>query len=301
MADRFCPQCGAALPGSVHFCLRCGAMYGDDAAPSPPQPSPAAMPSAPQPFPAARPTPPQPPSAIQRSAPERPRGFGRGARIALVVGAAALAAVFGLLALGQRRAAASRAGLPPSPAAPLEERAPRTYETPRPAPEPAPREETRERAPSPEGAEEGGPVRAVVASSSLPDWRGYSFRPELAFDGRLDTSWQPLRPGVGAWIRVDFRRPVVVEGLEVANGFQREDDLGDLFVQNARVARAHVNLCGREDGPIALEFDPGRRGFSRFAFPPTKTDCLTFVVDEISPGTRWPDVAVSELRVLGRE
>jgi len=24
-------------------------------------------------------------------------------------------------------------------------------------------------------------------------------------------------------------------------------------------------------------------------------------VDEISPGTRWPDVAISEIRVLGRE
>jgi len=301
MADRFCPQCGAALPALVHFCLRCGAMYGDDVPPAPPQPSPAVRPAAPQPSPAAGPSAPQPLSAIQRSAPERLRGLGRGARIALVVGAAALAAVLGLLALGQRRAAAPRAGVEPRPAAPIEARAPRTYETPRRVPEPAPREEAGGRAPAPESAEEGGPMRAIVASSYLPDWRGYSFRPELAFDGRLDTSWQPLRPGVGAWIRVEFRRPVVVEGLEVANGFQREDELGDLFVQNARVARAHVKLCGHEDEPIALAFDPDRRGFSRFTFPATTTDCLTLVVDEISPGTRWPDVAISEIRVLGRE
>lgn len=303
MAGRFCQQCGAELPEAIHFCLRCGAMRLDDAPPPTVAPSPVV---APRPVVA--------PSPVVAS-PERPRVLRRGSRVALFFGVAAAAAFLGWLALGHRNVAAARAGDPPRSAAPAETAERGRSEPPRttrrePDPAPAPREPDPDAAPrgraremdrAQERPEDGGAARPIVASSYLPDWRGYSFRPELAFDGRLDTSWQPQRPGVGAWIRIEFRRQVVVEGLDVANGFQREDALGDLFVQNARVARAHVKLCGHEDEPIALAFDPDRRGFSRFTFPATTTDCLTLVVDEISPGTRWPDVAISEIRVLGRE
>lgn len=144
-------------------------------------------------------------------------------------------------------------------------------------------------------------VVEVLANSTRRSSYGYRYRPRQVIDGDLTTSWQPknLRKGENAWIELKLDGEHEVTGLEIANGFQRRDGNGDLFVANARAAEVQVTHF---DGTSErIELGSGARGLQRVSLKPHRTTSVRLTILGIHPGTRWPrDIAISELRVLGR-
>lgn len=139
-------------------------------------------------------------------------------------------------------------------------------------------------------------VARVEVSSSLPPWKGYRFGVENLFDGDLRSSWQ-TKSGVGEWVRVTFTGEARVSAVGIANGFQRTDALGDLFLANSRIKTAKVSFS---DGSTqTLAFDETQRGVTRLAFEPRTISWLKLEVVEVFKGRKWTDVAVSEFELEG--
>lgn len=145
-------------------------------------------------------------------------------------------------------------------------------------------------------------VEATTASSTMAGSGGYRFDPSNLLDGDLTTSWQPAsgrKGGKGEWVELAFKVEVQLSSVGIANGFQRADRFGDEFANNSRLRRARLVFSdGSEE---KLSFDPERRGLAEFTFAPRRTRSLKLVADEVEPGSRWKDLAVSELVLLAGE
>lgn len=143
---------------------------------------------------------------------------------------------------------------------------------------------------------------SVKASSVLPPWKGYRFNAEQLVDGDLTTSWQPLdkrRGGVDQWFELELGSVAPISELWIANGLQRTDRLGDLFVMNNRVARARVTFS---DGTEAMFWLPAdTREYTKVKFLAHPTRSIRVTVEGIHRGSKWNDLAVSEVRVYGPE
>lgn len=139
----------------------------------------------------------------------------------------------------------------------------------------------------------------VDASSYLPNWRGYTFTPANLLDDDAATSWQPMRRstgGVGEWVLLRFDAPHTVTAIELANGLQRTDELGDLYVMNNRVARATLQLSDGSEHPVRFR---DSRSTVLVSLPaPRRIEWLRLTVESVYPGSKWNDLALSELHVL---
>ena len=158
----------------------------------------------------------------------------------------------------------------------------------------------------------------VRASSHMPDWKGYTFRPENLIDGRVDTSWQPAKSkgknptyGVGQWFEVDLGATYHVSSVEIATGLQLEDKLGDLFCRNNRIATALLLFDDGSTSSVAAivqdtrlleathfygrneKADDVRRDGARTRF-------VRVLIQDVLIPVDWTDVAVAEIAVFGR-
>ena len=144
-------------------------------------------------------------------------------------------------------------------------------------------------------------VKDVTASTTLPDWKGYTFTPKNLVDGSVQTSWQPKtnkkKGGAGEWVKIELKRECTLERLEIANGLQMFDKLGNLFHENNRVAEAKLELSDGTTHVIALEANDF--GYVQFELPKKSTRSLKLEVVSIHKGTKWPDLAISELALFG--
>lgn len=139
------------------------------------------------------------------------------------------------------------------------------------------------------------PVSAIVASSEAAHEYGVA----RLVDNDLTTSWQVADPERMPTIDVSFGTEVEVAAIEIANGFQRRDLDGDLFVLNARAAR--ITLTFPDGSTQDITLDPDQRGLVRYEVSPRRARALRLTVGAVHEGTRWPkDLALSELRVFGR-
>lgn len=152
---------------------------------------------------------------------------------------------------------------------------------------------------------------AVTASSHLPPWKDYTFGAENLIDGRVDTSWQPKVGdtwGVGAWVQFDLGATYEITDFELANGFQREDALGDLYCRNNRLATgqllfddgSHAMVLARVDKQTIRRPVRARHGTAEPDGRPPRTRFVRFWVTEVGRPLEWKDLAISELRFFGR-
>jgi len=140
----------------------------------------------------------------------------------------------------------------------------------------------------------------ATASSVLKDWRQYTFGPSNLIDDNLWTSWQPQRKptgGVGEWFRITLNVPHTIVGFELFNGFQRVDELGDLYRMNSRIENATVAFSDGSRLPVHLVDVSAPTVITLPA--PKRCEWVTVTVESIYPGSKWNDVAVSEFHVLG--
>jgi|GEM_PF-4134273 len=140
---------------------------------------------------------------------------------------------------------------------------------------------------------------SASASSTLPADIGFHFVPRYLLDGRLETSWQASaksREGVGESFTLRFARSHLISSLEIANGYQFDWKGQDLFSMNARLGIVSIDLGERTD---RFSFGSGKRGYVRIPIePPVKTSRITVRAITVHSGSRWPDLAVSDVRVI---
>jgi len=87
--------------------------------------------------------------------------------------------------------------------------------------------------------------------------------------------------------------------FEVYNGFRLIDELGDLYAMNNRIHEAIVEFSDGTQHPITFEDLPVQ---STILLPaPKVVSWLKVTVKSIYRGSRWNDLAVSELHVLGHD
>ena len=159
-----------------------------------------------------------------------------------------------------------------------------------------------EEEPPPSNGVQKLPIDWADATSTLPPWKGYRFDADQLRDGSLNTSWQPLdkrRGGVGQKVTLGFKAPRQVSAITIANGFQRQDKLGDLFLLNNRV-RA-MRLTFSDGSQQRLELGEKDRGSVRFDFKPRLVKSLELEVLSIWRGEKWNDLAISEIEIFGNQ
>ncbi len=144
------------------------------------------------------------------------------------------------------------------------------------------------------------PVLSVTASSELaPVFMGgiaYAFGAAQLVDGKLDTSWQPARDGQTQVLHLTYA-PTRVQTLRIANGFQRTDLNGDMFVRNRRVARVSVRTSNGHERAFDV---PDLRGWTELDLgDPQTSDGLAIEVERVHANAEWEDVAMSELALFG--
>ncbi|MCB9734017.1 MAG: hypothetical protein H6745_15580 [Deltaproteobacteria bacterium] len=140
----------------------------------------------------------------------------------------------------------------------------------------------------------------VTASSEHKATPPYRFEAALLVDRDLRTSWQPAskKGGVGEKLTIRLPRAATLTRLEVAPGFQLRDGLGDLWLMNNRPRQLAVRAGGvTVVAPVA----DAPYGTTPVPLPPVEADVIEIEVVAVEKGTRWNDLAISELRVYACE
>jgi hypothetical protein len=257
-----------------------------------------------------------PPAAPRRAPPPPPvpKPASRGGGIAVIAVAALIILAGGGWWLWQQRSA-PQPMVPPAPAAP-------TPVAPPPAPVPAAPAEIAPKAPPPSAPAATTPPAAPLAPAETPrptasgescagvydnagtlrycatsvlaPQAGNSYAVGNLFDGNLTTAWVKGRPGsgIGEWVVVEFAGGRRVTSLSIANGYQKSPEV---FQANARVRKLRV-VSSRGDTRIVSLDD--RMGWQQIAVnPPLVGSWVQFVVEDVFPGSKYSDLALSELKI----
>ena len=144
-------------------------------------------------------------------------------------------------------------------------------------------------------------VQQYCASSVLPamvgDRSGRSnYEVENLFDDNPATAWVKARRQPGdAWILIDFDAERLVTAVAIANGYQKNPAV---FRDNYRVRRLRLVSSSGESASIEVA---DRDGSQRIPLDrPIRGEWVQVVIEDLYPGMREPDVAISELRVISQ-
>ncbi len=153
-----------------------------------------------------------------------------------------------------------------------------------------------------EGVYRGEPVpiaiASVRASSQLSPAGDNTYEPELVVDGSPTTAWNSDgagRPdGIGEHLILELAEPAWVTAIQFVNGYQRDDVR---FLANARVERAALHFDLDQMVNVLLL---DQTGTQQVPLPsPVLTRTIDIEITAAFPGDTYPDLAISELQVLG--
>ncbi|CAN5361899.1 hypothetical protein BH23ACT9_BH23ACT9_16290 [soil metagenome] len=146
-------------------------------------------------------------------------------------------------------------------------------------------------APESEGVPSGLRLNSAVASSSLPD-----HPPSMAIDGDPATAWTEAAegPGTEEWIEVVLEQPASILRVLIWNGDQRDDVR---FSENGRASAVRLEIADRQfrvalrdiTGPQAIELTE-----------PVTARSVRIVIEDATPGSRYNDLAISEIVIEGQ-
>ncbi len=133
---------------------------------------------------------------------------------------------------------------------------------------------------------------AAAASSTLRATQTNSYGVTNLLDGDLSTAWNEGSDGngIGEWVQFNFSQDVVLSRVEIANGYQRDDDryFGNPRVQSLRIEYSNgtsqlVDLLDSRQLQIVI---PTREPITS----------VRFVIVAVYSGAEWDDTALSEVR-----
>jgi hypothetical protein len=135
--------------------------------------------------------------------------------------------------------------------------------------------------------------RAASASSILEASNTRDYRPTNLLDGDLTTAWNEgvPGPGVGEWVRLEFARPLVLDRLEIANGYQQDTDR---FYANGRVKSLELEYSNGASQLVELL---DSLGYQKIEPVVGETEWVKLTIRSVYPGRAWDDTALSEVRV----
>jgi hypothetical protein len=134
----------------------------------------------------------------------------------------------------------------------------------------------------------------VCVSSVLKPVRGITYGPELMFDRKLNTAWTEgvAGDGVGQYIQIYFDKPTPVRGLQITNGYPKNDDI---YKWNGRVKQVSITTSGGDSGKFVMKDTPK----PQFVPVPGRGAILwvRLTIRGVYRGERYRDTTISEIRV----
>lgn len=138
-------------------------------------------------------------------------------------------------------------------------------------------------------------AETYCVSSVLPAQFGNSYSVANLFSGPDTVSWVEGRPGqgIGEWITVEFDKPRTVVSILLKNGYQKS---ADIYGKNSRVRRMKVQFSGGEGFDINPQDRYGVAELIKLAAP-VKAYWVKFTIDDVFPGSKYTDTAITKLIV----
>jgi len=137
---------------------------------------------------------------------------------------------------------------------------------------------------------------SVTSSSALKATSTNNYKATNLLDGDLATAWEEGAegPGIGEWVKFDFSRQVVLTRIEIANGYQKDDDR---YFGNPRVQSLGVEYS---TGTIQLIDLLDTREYQSITPTRQPVEWVRLTIVSVYPGDVWDDTALSEVRIYAR-
>ena len=94
---------------------------------------------------------------------------------------------------------------------------------------------------------------------------------------------------------IEFDHLRAVDGITIQNGYQKNTDI---FHKNGRVRRLRVVFSQGDSKVFTLQDRLGVQAFSLDR--PIKAFWVQFVIEDVYPGNKYTDTAISKLRISSR-
>jgi hypothetical protein len=132
------------------------------------------------------------------------------------------------------------------------------------------------------------------ASSALKSTTRTDFRATNLLDEDLETAWNEGAdgPGLGEWVRFNFAEPVILTRIEIANGYQKDDER---FNGAARVRSLRLDYSNGTTQLVDLLDTKDVQAVMARSNP---TEWLKMTITAVYPDYVWDDAAMSEVRLF---
>ena len=139
----------------------------------------------------------------------------------------------------------------------------------------------------------GGNERYCASTVLSPEF-GNSYGVQNLFSADLTTAWVhgTHKSGIGEWIVVEFDGYRAVRSVTIRNGYQKSQDV---FAKNSRVRQLRLGFSQGQSKIITLADRDGAQTFTFDA--PIDAYWIQFVIDDVYPGSKYPDTAIAKLFV----
>ncbi|MCE5253796.1 MAG: hypothetical protein LLG45_06260 [Actinomycetia bacterium] len=137
---------------------------------------------------------------------------------------------------------------------------------------------------------------SVTSSSALKATATNSYKATNLLDGDLATAWEEGAegPGLGEWVMFEFSRQVVLTRIEIANGYQKDDER---YFGNPRVRSLGVEYS---TGTVQLIDLLDSREYQTIIPTRQPVEWVKLTIVSVYPGEVWDDTALSEVRMYAR-
>lgn len=137
-------------------------------------------------------------------------------------------------------------------------------------------------------------AETYCVSSVLPGQFNNAYGPANLFSGPQGVAWVEGRQGqgIGEWVTIEFDSPRRVRSFIFRNGYQKDDDI---FRKNGRVKRLVLQTSHGARIPLELDDKSGVQTWTLTT--PVEAQWLKFTIDDVYPGSRYSDTALSKLTV----
>lgn len=132
------------------------------------------------------------------------------------------------------------------------------------------------------------------ASSMLSGQLGNSYGVRNLFGNSNAEAWVEGKPGqgVGEWVTIEFPDVRLVKALIIRNGYQKNRDI---FEKNSRVRTLRLVFSDGETQRVSLRDSMDQQTITLNR--PVRAQWVQFIIDDIYPGNRYTDTAITKLFV----
>lgn len=138
-------------------------------------------------------------------------------------------------------------------------------------------------------------IETYCASSVLEPQAGNIYDVQNLFSTNNTTAWVhgTHKTGIDQWIVVEFDGFRSVNEIMIRNGYQKN---ADVYISNSRVKELKLLFSQGESKTVLLEDRQSEQTIP--IDPPIKAYWIQFRIEDVFPGTRWLDTAISKLQVI---